>query len=405
MKLAFVVPWFGKGISGGAESETIQTIEHLVAAGYAVEVFTTCIKDFHADWGQNFHKSGTTVEAGITVHRYPVLPRNKADYDLINQKIIGRMRVTPEEEVTFANEFLKSPELLQALYREKDNYLFFFIPYLFPSTYDGVNIVGRNSVVIPCLHDEGYAFLSTTKQMMEQAGGLVYHTHSEQLLAEQSYNLSADQFQTVLGVGVGASAPGDPDAFAKKYGIDTQYVLYAGRKAPGKNTPQLVSYWNDFQWRSGNADHLKLVMIGPGRNTAHLLNENSLIDLDYLSEADKRNAFAGAMAFCHPSAKESFSLVLMESWLARKPVLVNGFSPVLVEHVKLSNGGLYYANVEEFIGMLDWLIDHPEEAGMMGENGRQYVKSRFSWDVIIRKYVELIDQMAAKHGFEIERNR
>ncbi len=403
MKLAFVVPWFGKGISGGAESESIRTIEKLVEAGYVVEVFSTCIKDFHGDWSQNHHRPGTTVEAGITVHRYPVLPRDKAEYDRLNQKIIGRMRLSAEEEVTFANEFFKSPELLHALYREKNNYLFFFIPYLFPTTYDGVPMVGRNSVVIPCLHDEGYAFLSITKQMMEQAGAVIYHTHSEQRLAEKSYDLPADQIQVVMGEGVELEQPGDPDAFAKKYGINSQYVLYAGRKTPGKNTPQLISYWNEFQWRSGNADYLKLVTIGPGRNTTHLLNEGSLIDLDYVSEEDKRNAFAGALAFCHPSTKESFSLVLMESWLAQKPVLVNGFSPVLVEHVKLSNGGLYYANAEEFIGMLDWLMDHPEEAAVMGAGGQRYVQSRFSWDVIIEKYVELIEQMAAKNQLEIER--
>ena len=74
MKLAFVVPWYGKGVSGGAESEAYRTIMHLADAGFTVEVFTTCIQDFFSDWSRNHHRPGTTAEDGIRVHRYPVLP-------------------------------------------------------------------------------------------------------------------------------------------------------------------------------------------------------------------------------------------------------------------------------------------------------------------------------------------
>ena len=105
MKLAFVLPWYdSQGIPGGAEAEARHTIQHLIDAGYPVEVFTTCIQDFFGDWSKNSRRAGTFQEGDITVHRYPVLPRDKAQFDLINQKIIGRMPLTPQESVAFADQ-------------------------------------------------------------------------------------------------------------------------------------------------------------------------------------------------------------------------------------------------------------------------------------------------------------
>ena len=50
VKLAFVMPWYGEKIPGGAESEARRTMKQLQKAGYEVEVLTTCIREFSADW-------------------------------------------------------------------------------------------------------------------------------------------------------------------------------------------------------------------------------------------------------------------------------------------------------------------------------------------------------------------
>src|SRR5205807_4079260 len=50
MKLAFVVPWFGAGIPGGAETACRLTAAKLREAGVPVEVLTTCIREFRSDW-------------------------------------------------------------------------------------------------------------------------------------------------------------------------------------------------------------------------------------------------------------------------------------------------------------------------------------------------------------------
>ncbi|MFT5196577.1 MAG: glycosyltransferase involved in cell wall biosynthesis [Cellvibrionaceae bacterium] len=406
MKLAFVLPWYGKGIPGGAESEARSTVQQLVKAGYSVEVFTTCIKDFFADWATNSHRAGTVQEEGITVHRYPVLPRDKAGFDMINQKIIGRTLLTPEETVGFADEFINCPELLAALYQNRDRYLFFFIPYLFPTTFNGLPLVGRNSVLIPCLHDEGYVYQSLFSQIIPMARAIIWQTQSEYRLARNLYSLPANQIQAVLGGGVDISHhdSASPAAFKEKYSIHTRYMLYAGRKDAGKNLGQLFSYWRLYQQESGRHSQLKLILIGPGSAQIPHDLTNTVFDLGFVSAEDKRNAFAGATVFCQPSIKESFSLVLMDAWLAEKPVLVNGLSDVLVEHVRQANGGLYYGNHEEFIAMIDWILDHEEEAAAMGKNGRAYVETSYSWDIVIDGYIQLIDQIAEKNQLQIERH-
>ena len=60
-KIAFVIPWYGEGIPGGAEMELREVTAHLQQAGMEVEILTTCVKEFTADWNENYYAAGTAV--------------------------------------------------------------------------------------------------------------------------------------------------------------------------------------------------------------------------------------------------------------------------------------------------------------------------------------------------------
>jgi glycosyltransferase involved in cell wall biosynthesis len=62
---------------------------------------------------------------------------------------------------------------------------------------------------------------------------------------------------------------------------------------------------------------------------------------------------------------------------------------VTVEHCRNANGGLYFADHDEFTATLDYLFDHPAAAAQMGRNGRAYVLSRYQWPAIIPRYRDL----------------
>ena len=68
------------------------------------------------------------------------------------------------------------------------------------------------------------------------------------------------------------------------------------------------------------------------------------------------------------------------------PVLANARSAVLVEHCVRSNGGLYYADRDEFVEALKLLVGDLGLRAALGRNGRDYVRRDYRWDVVLGKY-------------------
>jgi glycosyltransferase involved in cell wall biosynthesis len=72
------------------------------------------------------------------------------------------------------------------------------------------------------------------------------------------------------------------------------------------------------------------------------------------------------------------------------PVIVNGQCEVLSGHCKRSNGGLYYENYFEFEGILNYMMGHPEEYGIMRANAQKYVEENYQWNDIMQKFDDAI---------------
>lgn len=395
MKLAFVTPWYGRDIPGGAEAEARHTAVRLQQAGYPVEIVTTCIRDLYSDWGHNHHKPGVEMVDGIPVRRFPVQKRDKAAFDQINWRLMQGQPISAEEEAIFNNEMFRCPDLLQYIQTHQQEYLFVFIPYMFASSYFGAQLCPERSVMIPCLHDEAYARLHIHRHVLPQLRALLFYTEAEQALAAELYPPSSQQIRTVIGGGVETDWQADGRRFRQKYQLQqTPFVLYAGRREAGKNVPLLLDYWARYsQERQTEA---KLVMIGAGEMPIPPAAQTAVIDLGFVPTQDKYDAYAAANLFCMPSVNESFSIVIMESWLAGTPVLVHGRCAVTREHVHKANGGLYFANYAEFAATVDYLLSNQQTAVRLGQQGRQYVLNRYQWPTIIRQYGQLFDQLMAE---------
>lgn len=392
LKIAFVTPWYGQ-IPGGMEFATRHTAEHLARRGVPVEVLTTCIKDFYADWGQNFHRPGVTQENGVTVRRFAVEKRHKEQFDALNWRLMHGQPLTAEQEKTFIEQFLRVPSLYQYISQHQAQYLYFFIPYMFPTSYFGAQVAPGRAIIIPCLHDESYAYLSIYKTMMSQAAAWVFLSEAERQLAHQLYGPAPHGREVVAGVGVENETIGNPGRFRQKYGLgDTPFLLYAGRREPGKNTPLLLDYWGRYVQEHGRDK--KLVLVGSGAYTPPAGAEKTILDCGFVPNQDKIDAYTAAAVTCQPSVNESFSITMMESWLAGTPTLVHEQCEVTKQHTLTSQAGLYFANYDQFSATLNWLFDHPDQAQKMGENGRWYVQRHFTWDVVTQKYLALIQQVS-----------
>ena len=189
-----------------------------------------------------------------------------------------------------------------------------------------------------------------------------------------------------MGIGMDTDIVPDPAAFREKFGVKEQFILYAGRKDEGKNVHTLVKYFAEYIKRRDT--DLRLVLIGGGQIELpkELVDNGRILDLGFVDRQDKYNAQGAAEFLCQPSKNESFSLVIMESWLCGRPVLVHEDCAVTRNFASESNGGLYFGNYFEFEGCTDYILEHKNTAWQMGSNGRDYVRRNFDWDVIVDKY-------------------
>ncbi len=390
-KIGFVTPWYGEDISGGAEAELRGLVHHLQEDGVNLEVLTTCVKSFSDDWSVNHHRRGVTTENGILVRRFPVRKRDLRRFDAVNLKLMTNQPISPQEEELYCREMINSPELYDYLRDHSAEYqAFVFIPYMFGTTYYGCRICPEKSVLIPCLHDESYAYMNCFRQAFSGVAGMIFHARPERELAEKLYGVRGDRF-IVLGEGVDTDWTFDAARFRERHGINGPFVLYAGRKEAGKRVDVLIRYFAEYRKR--HEDDLKLVLIGGGH--IDIPDDQNIIDLGFVEKQDKYDAYAAASLFCNPSEMESFSLVVMESWLAGRPVLVNGDCAVTRDFVHQTNGGLYYQNYPEFEKCVEYLLAHPQVASQMGRNGCGYVRANFTWNVIVERYRSYFERMGA----------
>ncbi|MDP2726842.1 MAG: glycosyltransferase family 4 protein [Dehalococcoidia bacterium] len=380
MKLAFVTPWYGPHPIGGAEVEAKGTVENLHRRGLPVEVLTTCVEDFRADWDVNHYPEGRTSVNGVPVTRFRVDSRDGPLFAQVNKRLMRGEPITPAEEEVFVGESIRSRRMEEHIAERRGEYRFVFIPYMFGTTYWGTQVAPQDSFLIPCLHDEIYARLSVFRPMFQRVKRVLFHTRAERELARSFYGLPSEQ-SLLIGEGVDTEVQGEGEAFRQRFGVADPFLLYVGRKDAGKNVAELVDFFGRYKARRQGS--LKLVILGAGSLELPESLRGEVIDLGFVSGQDKYNAYCAAQVLWQPSLNESFSLVLMESWLCGAPVLVNARCGATVEQCLASNGGLFYQDYPEFEACVDWFMAQPQAGKRMAQLGREYVQRNFHWERIV----------------------
>jgi glycosyltransferase involved in cell wall biosynthesis len=381
MTLGFVVPRYGAEIVGGAETLARGFAERLPADRFAVEVLTTCARDHHT-WA-NVLPSGEEHSGSVTVRRFPVSARDVGKFLAIQQRMSEGFPLDLEEELAWAEGSVNSKDLYDYIDAERERFsALIFLPYLFGTTLLGTQIDPARSVLIPCLHDEPFAYLKIVRHLFRSVRAILFNSAPERSLARRLYGGSIDA--PVVGFGFDPVKPAKDasDEFRARYRIDGDYLLYFGRKEGGKNLPLLLEC---FRACRDAGRGLSLIVAGDGSVEASAAIDG-LVDLPRLSEEEKIAASAGAIAVCQPSVNESFSIVLMEAWLQETPALVNARCPVTCHHVALSNGGLYFNDAKEFAAEVDYLREHREERRELGSQGRRYVIENYSWPTVLGRF-------------------
>lgn len=395
--LAIVTPWFGKNLKGGAEQQAWQVATRLAAIGHTVEVLTTCCRSFQDDWAVNHLKAGLSQEEGVKIRRFRVDQRDRNPFDSVNRLMLnlpsselkpGVNPVALENAAIFCSENINSTDLINYLKNKHNEYQsFLFIPYLYGLILNGLPIVASSAFLQPCLHNEVYAYLPQVVNIFHAAQGLLFLSEGEAQLARQLYGPGVIPKSVVTGAGVEAGQHYDPEIikianiFVKK----ERFVLYLGRRDPGKNTDLLVRAYADFKEKYPDSN-LKLVLAGPGSASFHD-SVPGLIDLGLVEESEKEALLANCLALLQPSQNESYSRVIMEAWFYGRPVVAHRGCLATAMPVECAQGG-WLAQTEIEWAELFLKIDQigEEQLAKYGAKGQAYAKENAVWDKVIKRY-------------------
>jgi glycosyltransferase involved in cell wall biosynthesis len=394
MRLAFVVQRYGLDISGGAEMECRRFAERL-SSHMDVEVITTCAED-HYTW-RNVFPAGLDHVNGIPVWRFPTdRERNMAEFNGFTQRMLSRPHSYFDEMRWMELQGPICSGLLRFLEMQERQYdLFFFVTFLYASTFLGLQSVPRKSVLFPTAHDDPWIRLSIFRPFFHLPRAFTFNTAEEQGLVHRLFRNEHIPSQ-IVGNGLDLAhlrslAEQPPDALhegAPRVSADDEYIVYVGRIDPSKGCDQLFEYF--LRYKAERPSPTKLVLIG--KATMPIPDHPDIVPLGFMR--DSHYAWMQrARALVLPSAWESLSLVVLESLGLGVPVLVNGQCDVLVGHCRRSNGGLYYHSYEEFAAALSLLLAHPELCSGLGQQGRAYVQQNYAWEVVEQRFVDWLHRV------------
>jgi len=356
----------------------------LTARGWSVDVWSTTAVE-EATWAGTLPLAER--DGDVRVRRFPLARRRRPRlFHQFSRALFRLPSAVRPEGAWFRAQGPYSPQLVRAL-ATAEPIPTVFSPYLFHPTVFGLPAAPHPRVLMPAAHDELPLRLRSVARTVAASDALWYHSEEEKSLVESTH-AAARRIPSAVGtVGVEASPAAVSGRFRAGHGIDGSYLLYGGRVATGKGLDLLLDGFAVLHRRRGDA---RLVVAG--EDTAEIgPNPPGVIFAGRLSGGDWSDAIAGASAVVVPSRFESLSLLALEAWAARRPVLANAASPVLRGHAERSGGALTFTTADELAAGAMRLLDDPELADSLGRAGSAYVATHFRWEDVVARLGRLID--------------
>ena len=384
MKLLYVVQRYGDDIVGGSEAACRQFAEALTDAGHSVEVITSCARSY-VTW-EDSYEEGTTNINDVLVHRLSVTePRKPERFGPTDQWLMSEN----SSPLRFEHERwarIMGPDIHGFRTWMIDNADRFdaaiFMTYLYSTATSGIPaIAGRIPIVFqPTAHDEPPLRIPLFEATFRLADAFMFFTPEERTVVEERFRI--DPVGKVVGIGIEMNPPcSNPSEFRDLFGLEnTPYLIYVGRLDPMKGVKQLCDFFVELKKQYPSS--LKLVLAGDPM--VELPEHEDIVITGFLEESMKHAAIKGSLALVQSSFFESFSIVLCEAWVQKRPALVQGSSTVLRGQAMRSNGAIPYEGYAEFEQAVMMLFENPNLANEMGVSGRAYVEQQYEWNNVVR---------------------
>jgi glycosyltransferase involved in cell wall biosynthesis len=349
-------------------------------------VWSTTARDLFAPTTPHY-PLGESRDAGIVVRRFAIdtpthdeFPRYALRFPAINA-IINHIK-PDDQELRIIAALACSNDLLTHIATQSHERRLLFVPYPLPSSVWGVMLAPERSYLLPCMHDEPYAYHRISHWQMQNARGILANSASERDFIINQYHIPPERV-TLTRLGLDCTAVGDGERFRKRFNIQGPMLFFAGRRDASKNVPMLLNYVQEYIIRRQKM--VTLVLAGRDPLELSRYQRRFVCDVGFIDEQTKTDAFAAADLFVHAGTQESFAFVLMEAWLQATPTLVNHACTVTQQAVNESHGGLSFYDFASFAAGLDVLLNAPTLNQSMGQSGRAYVLANCQWSDVANR--------------------
>jgi glycosyltransferase involved in cell wall biosynthesis len=186
---------------------------------------------------------------------------------------------------------------------------------------------------------------------------------------------------------------GDGTQFRKKHGLEGKFVVLASPWVAKGAVDVLLS----LKHLSKKYSNLALVTFGePDREYLSVLSSArplnfAVINLGWIYGQTKNDAFAASDVLAMPSTADAFGVVYLEAWASGKPVI--GAKNTAVEYIIKNGNDGFLVEMHDMQGLetkLAALIEDPERAIKMGQNGKNRVKTEFAPASMTRLFKEAL---------------
>jgi len=377
MKILTVIENIDEKTGGGAAERARQISLKLTSLGHNVTLLTT-----------KCYLSELTVD-------------NLKSIELICLPCLNKRFYLPLPKILLINKLIRNSDVIQMFsHWTLINVLVFVISVLNRKPYI-INPLGATSIFGRSAFLKKLFNLVVGKRIIKSASKCVVATREESPSLE---SLGAKK-ENILHIPNGVNEEDYKQKANKDFRISLNifnpFILFIGRLNPIKGPDILLkafcSIKDDFK-------NLDLVYIGPNEGMFLELEELAIKEsvekrvhfLGYVSKEDKSRIIDSSLFLTVPSRQEAMSIVVLESGICGKPVLITdqcGFNEV----EEGMNGGLVVQpSLEGLASGITEMLDNRDRLDSMGENLKKYIKKRYLWSILAEEYDSLFNDIKLK---------
>ncbi len=177
-------------------------------------------------------------------------------------------------------------------------------------------------------------------------------------------------------------------------------ILFVGRLHKVKNLELLIDAFIEVHKKD---EKIKLIIAGPDAGEEKYLKEyakghdkfDSTIFTGFVNEQEKEALYEMADVFAMTSHFEGLPTAALEASSHGLPLILTT-SCSIKEIMEYSAGFIVKEDSKIIADKIDYLLKREKTRKLIGRNGQRMIKQKFSWKIIVSKYIDLYNSLLKK---------